>query len=63
MIELILIIIVVAFALFLFNRFLPIDPNIKSLITYVAYFIIVMLIILFMLRLFGIYSGPNLHLN
>ena len=63
MITLILIIIVVAFALFLMNRFLPIDANIKSLITYIAYFVIVMLVILFVLRLFGLYDGPNLNLK
>jgi len=63
MIELLIIIVVIAFALFLMRRFLPIDENIKQLITYVIYFVIVMLVILLILRVFGIYDGPRLNLR
>lgn len=60
MIELLLILIVVGFALFLFNKFVPLDGNIKSIINYVVIFVLCLLVILFILRMFGIYDGPNL---
>lgn len=63
MIELLLILIIVGFALFLFNRFLPIDGNVKQLINYVVIFILCLIVLLFILRLFGIYNGPHLNLN
>lgn len=62
-IGLLLILVIVGFALFLFNRFVPIEGNIKSLINYLVIFVLVIIVILFVLRLFGIYSGPNLNLN
>jgi hypothetical protein len=63
MIELLLILIVIGFALFLFNRFMPIDELIKQLINYVVIFVIAIIVILFILRLFGIYDGPNLRMR
>jgi len=63
MIELLLILIIIGFALFLFNRFLPIDEKIKQLINYVVIFVLIIIVILFILRLFGIYNGPHLNLN
>lgn len=63
LIELILILIIVGFALFLFNRFLPLDGNVKQLINYVVIFVLVIIVILFILKLFGIYSGPHMNLN
>lgn len=62
MITLILILIVVGFALFLFNRFLPLDPNIKSLINYVVIFVLCILVILFILKMFG-FNVPTPDLN
>jgi hypothetical protein len=59
-IELLLILVIVGFVLFLFNRFAPLDGNIKQLINYVVMFILVLLVILFVLKLFGLYNG---HLN
>lgn len=58
MITLILILIVVGFVLFLFERFLPIDASIKLLIRYVVIFVLVMMVLLFLLDLFGIYHSP-----
>jgi len=63
MIELLIILVIVGFVLFLFNRFVPLEPNIKSLINYVVIFIIALVVILFILRIFGIYDGPNLRLR
>jgi hypothetical protein len=58
MITLFLILIVGGFVLFLFNRFVPLDENIKSLINYVVIFLLVMIVILFFLDLFGVYKNP-----
>jgi hypothetical protein len=63
MIELLLILVVIGFALFLFNRFAPIDGNVKQLVNYVVIFVLCVVVVLFILRLFGIYSGPQLHFN
>lgn len=57
-ITLLLILIVIGFVLFLFNRFVPLDGTIKQLITYIAYFLMVMMVILFLLDLFGLYDNP-----
>ncbi len=58
MITFLLILVVIGFALFLFNRFLPLDANIKSLINYLVIFVLVLVAILFLLDLFGLYSFP-----
>jgi hypothetical protein len=63
MIELILILIVVGFILFLFNRFVPLDANIKSLINYLVLFVLFVVVVLFLLKAFGIYDGPDLKLK
>jgi hypothetical protein len=55
-IELILFLIVLAFLLFLFNRFFPGDENIKALVNYIVYFVIGIAVILFILDLVGLYS-------
>jgi hypothetical protein len=52
---------IIAFALFLFNRFFPGDGNIKQIINYVVIFVIIMIVILAILRLFGVYNGPALN--
>ncbi len=62
MITLLIVLIVVGFALFLFNRFLPIEGNVKSLINYLVIFVLVALVILFILRLFG-FDVPTPRLN
>jgi len=58
MITLILVLVVVGFVLFLFNRFAPIDANIKSLINYLIIFIACVFVVLFILDLFGLYHFP-----
>jgi hypothetical protein len=58
MITLLIVLIIVGFILFLFNRFLPMDGNVKSLINYVVIFVLVMFVLLFLLDLFGLYSFP-----
>lgn len=58
MITLILILVVVGFVLFLFEKFLPIDASIKLLIRYVVIFVLVMMVLLFLLDMFGIYRSP-----
>lgn len=63
MIEYLIIIAIIGFILFLFNRFAPVDANVKAIINYAVIFIICLVVILFLLRLFGLYSGPNLNLR
>jgi len=63
MITLLLVLIVVGFALFLFNKFVPIDGTIKQIINYVAIFIIILVVILFVLRMFGLYDGAPMNLK
>jgi len=63
MITLLLVLIVVGFALFLFNKFVPIEGNIKQIINYVVIFIIILVVILFVLRMFGLYDGPPMNLK
>ncbi len=63
MIEMLIVLAVIAFALFLFNRFFPGDGNIKAIVNYVVIFVICIVVILAILRLFGIYSGPHLNFN
>lgn len=58
MITLLLILVVAGFILFLFNRFVPLDANIKSLINYLVIFVLVIFVILFVLDMFGIYHNP-----
>lgn len=62
MITLLLILIVVGFALFLFNRFMPVEGNVKSLINYVVIFVLCALAVLFILRMFG-FDVPSPRLN
>lgn len=62
MITLILILVVVGFALFLFNKFVPIEGNVKSLINYVVIFVLCVLVVLFILRMFG-FNVPTPNLN
>ena len=62
MITLLIILVVVGFALFLFNRFLPIEGNVKQLINYVVWFVLALVVILFILRMFGV-DVPTPKLN
>lgn len=62
MISLLLIAVVVGFALFIFNRFAPTEGNVKSLINYVVIFVLCLLAILFILRMFG-FDVPSPKLN
>lgn len=64
MIETLVILAIIAFALFLFNRFFPGDPNVKSIVNYTVIFVICIAVILMLLRMFGLYNnGPHLNLN
>lgn len=63
MITLILVLVVIGFVLFLFNRFLPIEGNVKSIINYVVIFVLVIVVILFVLDLFGLYHFPMKNLK
>lgn len=58
MITLLLTLVVVGFALFLFNRFVPVESNVKSLINYLVIFILALYGVLFILDLFGWYHFP-----
>lgn len=60
-IGLLLVLAVIGFALFLFNRFVPIAANIKSLINYVVLFFLVVVVVLFMLEFFDIYHSGIMH--
>lgn len=57
MITLLIILVVVGFVLFLFNRFMPLDADVKSLINYVVIFILIVIVVLFILDLFDIYHS------
>jgi len=59
LIEFIILCVVIGFALFLFNRFAPVEGNIKSLINYIVVFVLCVMAVLMILRLFGIYEGPS----
>ena len=56
MVTLLLILVIAGFVLFLFNRFVPVEGNVKSLINYVVLFVLAIVCILFILDLFGLYS-------
>jgi hypothetical protein len=58
MILFLLALVVIGFVLFLFNRFAPMDANIKSLINYLVIFVLIIVVIFFVLDLFGLYSAP-----
>lgn len=58
MITFLLILVLAGFILFLFNRFVPLDDKIKSLINYIVIFVLVMFAILAVLDMFGIYNNP-----
>jgi len=62
MITLLLVLIIVGFVLFLFNKFVPIEGNIKSLINYLVIFVLCILVVLFVLRMFG-FDVPTPKLN
>ncbi len=62
MISLLIILIVVGFVLYLFNKFLPLDANVKSLINAVVIFVLVAMVILFVLKMFG-FDVPTPRLN
>lgn len=57
MIGLLILLIVIGFALFLFNRFVPIEGNIKSLINYLVIFTLALVVVLFILDLFDLYHS------
>lgn len=63
MITVLLVLIVVGFILFLFNKFVPIDATIKSIINYVVIFLLVIYILLFVLKIFGLYDGPDMQMT
>ncbi len=58
MILFLLALVVIGFVLFLFNRFVPMDAKIKSLINYLVVFVLIIAVIFFVLDLFGLYSAP-----
>ena len=62
MITLLLALIVIGFVLFLFNRFVTIDENVKALINYIVWFVIAIVVILMLLRMFG-FDVPTPKLN
>jgi hypothetical protein len=57
MISLLILLIVAGFILFLFNRFAPIDGNVKALINYLVMFVLILFVILFVLDITGLYHS------
>lgn len=58
MITFLLVLVIAGFALFLFNRFVPLDASVKSLINYVVIFVLALFAIFFLLDIFGVYPNP-----
>jgi hypothetical protein len=62
MVTLLIVLVIIGFALFLFNRFLPLDEKVKSMINYLVIFVLCLVVILFILRMFG-FDVPTPRLN
>lgn len=59
MLTLVVLLLIVGFALFLINRFLPLDENVKALINYLAIFLLIVVVVLFVAHLFGVGPGVD----
>jgi hypothetical protein len=55
----ILILFVIGFVLYLFNTRIPMDPMIKNII----YVIVVIAVLIWLLRLAGVWGGPHLRVG
>lgn len=58
LIELLLILIVVGFALYLVFKYIPMGPGFKEVIT----FLVVLFLVLFVLQALGVVHNPLIHL-